>query len=105
MKPDPLVFALTVREIVSEIPEGKVLTYGDIASLAGFPAHSRHVGKVLADIGMDSDVPCHRVVNAQGRTAPHWRSQIALLRAEGIVPNRSGRINLSIYRWICDVPD
>lgn len=102
MKPNPSAFARTVREIVSEIPAGKVLTYGDVASLAGFPAHSRLVGKVLAGIGMDSNVPCHRVINAQGRTAPHWHSQTALLRAEGIIPNKSGRINLRRYRWNCE---
>lgn len=99
MKINILEFSESVRCIVSAIPRGKVSTYGDVAALAGSPAHARLVGKILAGFGMDSDVPCHRVVNAQGRTAPHWHSQIALLQSEGIHPEPSGRINLRRYRW------
>ncbi|MDE6056992.1 MAG: MGMT family protein [Muribaculaceae bacterium] len=84
MKLDTVEFARTVREIVAAIPPGKVATYGDVAALAGAPSHARLVGKILGCIGMDSDIPCHRVVNCQGRPAPHWISQAALLRDEGV---------------------
>lgn len=102
---DSILFAKDVREIVTAIPEGKVLTYGDVAALAGKPSNSRQVGKILGAIGMDSEVPCHRVVNFQGRTAPHWPTQTALLREEGVIFQPSGLVNLAICRWHPGLPD
>lgn len=99
MTVNSIKFAKKVAMIVAAIPPGKVATYGDIAALAGSPAHSRLVGKVLAHIGMNSDIPCHRVVNAQGRPAPHWHGQLALLIQEGIHPTPAGLVNLRTYRW------
>ena len=99
MKLDKIEFTHAVKDIVSEIPPGKVLTYGDVAALAGSPSHARLVGKLLGSIGMDSVIPCHRVVNAQGRPAPHWDAQADLLRAEGIIIGSSNRVKLSLYRW------
>ena len=104
MKVDTVDFALAVKQIVAAIPKGKVATYGDVADLAGAPAHSRLVGKILGSIGMDSPVPCHRVVNAVGRPAPHWISQSALLRSEGVTFRKNGNVDLSIHRWLPD-PD
>lgn len=92
-------FARDVVEIVTQIPAGRVLTYGDVAALAGYPSHARLVGRILANIGMESQVPCHRVVNCQGRTAPHWHSQRSLLEAEGIMFRSNGCIDLRIYRF------
>lgn len=98
-KIDSVEFALAVKEIVSAIPKGKVLTYGDVAALAGAPEQPRLVGKILGAIGMDSPVPCHRVVNAAGRPAPHWLSQTALLQSEGVTFKSNGNVNLSLNRW------
>ena len=99
MKLDTVEFARTVREIVAAIPPGKVATYGDVAALAGAPSHARLVGKILGCIGMDSDIPCHRVVNCQGRPAPHWISQAALLRDEGVEIGPTNHVNLRKHRW------
>lgn len=88
-----------VVAIVSAIPAGKVLTYGDVAALAGFPSNARQVGYILGAIGVGSDIPCHRVVNSQGRTAPHWHSQTALLREEGITFRPNGNVNMAQHRW------
>lgn len=99
MKPDPIEFARNVGEIVAQVPVGRVTTYGDVAALAGYPSYARLVGKVLGGIGMDSEIPCHRVVNARGCPAPHWHAQSALLRNEGIVISESNRIDLRKYRW------
>lgn len=103
MKPDPQEFIKAVKQIVAAIPRGKVSTYGDVAAIAGYPSHARLVGRVLGDIGTDSPIPCHRVVNAQGRPAPHWHSQAAMLRSEGIRLTTTTRVNLSIYRWRPDI--
>lgn len=99
MKVDSVEFAIAVKEIVAAIPVGKVATYGDVAALAGSPGHARLVGKILGVIGMASPIPCHRVVNAAGRPAPHWLSQTALLRNEGVGFKSNGNVDLSIHRW------
>ncbi len=104
MKVDSIEFALAVKEIVAAIPVGKVATYGDVAALAGAPSHARLVGKILGAVGMDSPVPCHRVVNAAGRPAPHWLSQTTLLRKEGVGFKANGNVDMTIYRWNPD-PD
>ncbi len=104
MKIDIVEFARAVKQIVAAIPEGKVATYGDVAALAGGPSHARLVGKILGAIGMDSPIPCHRVVNASGRPAPHWQSQPMLLRKEGVTIKPNGNVDLSLHRWNPD-PD
>ena len=53
------------RDIVRQIPPGKVATYGQIARLAGMPRCARTVGYAMADC-RDPSVPCHRVVGADG---------------------------------------
>ena len=73
-----------ILSAVSEIPEGKVATYGQIAALIGRERNARLVGKVLSVAGYYGDYPCHRVVNAAGRTAPHFFEQCALLEDEGV---------------------
>jgi methylated-DNA-protein-cysteine methyltransferase-like protein len=60
-------FKKAVYEIVAQIPEGCVMTYGDIAALAGHPYAARQVGG-LAHFG-PTDLPWHRVVNRRGECA------------------------------------
>lgn len=92
-------FVKEVEAVVKVIPAGKVLTYGDVASLAGQPSHARQVGRILGCFGFESNVPCHRVVNIKGRTAPHWPEQINLLKAEGVAFTKSNLVNMTLYRW------
>ena len=90
-------FAKEVAEVVRSIPKGKVLTYGDVAALAGRPSHARQVGQILGNIGMSSDVPCHRVVNSSGRTAPHWHAQQSLLESEGVEFCKTSHVNMRLH--------
>lgn len=99
MKMDRREFIKGVKDVVTAIPSGKVLTYGDVAALAGEPTQSRLVGRILGAMGFASEVPCHRVVNFQGRTAPHWQNQTALLRAEGVTFLPSGLVDMSTHHW------
>lgn len=73
-----------ILSVVSEIPCGKVATYGQIARLTGRDNHSRLVGKVLGIAEFYGDYPCHRVVNHRGRLVPGRDEQKHLLSAEGI---------------------
>ncbi|MDE6010815.1 MAG: MGMT family protein [Muribaculaceae bacterium] len=99
MNINTITFAREVREVVKAIPKGMVSTYGDVAALAGAPSHARLVGRILAGFGMDSDVPCHRVVNARGACAPHWHAQAALLRGEGVGFTQGGYVDMTLHRW------
>lgn len=95
----PADFADEVRDIVRQIPPGSVATYGDIARLAGAPRHARLVGRILAATPPQAQVPCHRVVNAAGRTAPGWAEQQELLEAEGVRFRTEGRADLARCGW------
>lgn len=95
-------FCAEVYEIVRSVPVGRVTTYGEIAALLGKPQCSRMVGKALKQVPMELDLPCHRVVNAQGRLVPGWEEQRELLLNEGVRFKKSGCVDLSVYRWKFD---
>jgi len=56
-----------VYKIVSNVPQGKVTTYGEIAKVLG-TRDARSVGWAL-HANSDPTIPCHRVVNKEGRVA------------------------------------
>jgi methylated-DNA-protein-cysteine methyltransferase related protein len=85
-----------VRGIVSAIPAGSVLAYGDVAARAGLPGRARLVGRILAEDG--ADLPWHRVLRADGTPTAHLAAeQLARLRAEGVLAE-DGRIPMRRYR-------
>ena len=92
-------FNKVVYDIVKEIPFGKVLTYGQIARLAGKPQCSRMVGQAMHNVPANECIPCHRVVNSTGRLAPGWLDQRKLLESEGVVFKKNGCIDIRSYRW------
>ena len=91
-----------IYEVVKTIPKGRVATYGQVAILAGNPRWARTVGFAL-HVNPDPDnIPCHRVVNREGRTAPGFAFggegvQRQLLEQEGILFESDGRIDLKRY--------
>lgn len=92
-------------EVARRIPRGRVATYGQIAALAGLPGRARQAGYAMAALPDESDVPWHRVVNARGEVSRRAggsafeKIQRALLEAEGIMFDASGRIALDRYGW------
>jgi len=94
---DSDTFRQEVIDIVRQIPRGRVLTYGLIARLAGYPLHARHVGKALHGVE-DKAIPCHRVVNSVGRTAPDWPEQRLLLKKKECISRRMATL---IYGTLC----
>ena len=93
-----------IYRVTKRIPRGRVATYGQVAELARLAGHARQVGYALHALDADSNVPWHRVVNAQGRislrnddVAAHIQAQ--LLENEGIEFDARGRIDLDRYRW------
>lgn len=93
------VFRNDVLNIVGQIPCGSVTTYGHIAALAGWPSHARMVGRTLRYTPGAEQLPCHRVVNAVGRTAPGWSRQRPLLEAEGVTFLPNGRVDMKRHLW------
>ena len=86
-----------IYSIVKAVPEGRVCTYGDIALILGDRRLSRAVGYALFSC-RDPEVPCHRVVDRNGRLAPAFTEQGCLLEKEGI-PVINGHIELEKYRY------
>ena len=91
-----------IYEVVKSIPEGKVATYGQVALLAGNPRWARVVGYALHVNPYPGIIPCHRVVNREGKVAPGFAFggegvQRQLLESEGIVFEPDGRIDLEKY--------
>ena len=91
-----------IYEVVKNIPKGKVATYGQVAFLAGNPRLARVVGYALHANPDPSTIPCHRVVNREGKVAEIFafgggEIQRQLLEAEGIVFEPNGRIDLGKY--------
>ena len=91
-----------IYEVVKSIPEGKVATYGQVALLAGNPRWARVVGYALHNNPDPSTIPCHRVVNREGKVAEIYAFgggavQRQLLEEEGIIFEPNGRIDLKKY--------
>jgi methylated-DNA-[protein]-cysteine S-methyltransferase len=59
-------FQLAVVETLRRVPRGEVVTYGELAALAGYPNAHRAAGTVCAQNRFPLVVPCHRVVAANG---------------------------------------
>ena len=91
-------FADRVRDVVRSLPPGDVVTYGEVAAMAGKPGAARGVGAVLA--GSDDrghGLPWWRVVNAAGRLVPgHEAEHARRLRGEGVdVDAEVGRVRFN----------
>lgn len=91
-----------VYSIVARIPYGKVTTYGQIARMLGNPRLSRVVGYALNT--SPGGLPCHRVVNREGRLARTFEhdgvnEQRLLLEEEGVMFTTDGRVVLEDYMW------
>lgn len=91
-----------VLQIVKLIPQGKVTTYGNIATLAGIPRGGRLVGGIMHYNG--SDLPWQRVVNRFGfistKCLDHPKAlQKSLLEEEGVEVSNDFMINLEKYGW------
>ncbi|GIW19633.1 MGMT family protein [Tepidiforma sp.] len=97
-------FYEAVYALVRRIPEGRVMTYGQVALELGAPAAARAVGYALAWLPQGTEVPWWRVVNAKGAISLRGRGEEAdlqrrLLEAEGVVFGPDGRMDLGRYRW------
>jgi methylated-DNA-protein-cysteine methyltransferase-like protein len=102
---EPRPFFRLVYRIVCGVPKGTVVTYGQVASLAGRPRAARAVGMALGALRgpLAATVPWHRVIGAGGRCTHVDRFSAAaqrdLLEREGVRFDRRGRVDLRRARW------
>ena len=96
-----------VYEFVKSIPPGKVATYGQIALHLGNRNFARVVGNILHSNPDPEHIPCHRVVNAQGRLSQAYafggiEAQRRLLESEGVVFKNDLAVDLSVSQMILE---
>lgn len=96
-------FYQQVYEFVRSVPVGKVVTYGQVAAAIGSPRAARQVGWALHVNPQPGIIPCHRVVNREGRLAAAFAfggedAQARLLQSEGVIV-KDGCVDLGVYLW------
>lgn len=80
-----MTFRERVLKIVTDIPKGKTMTYGEVAKLAGSPKAYSAVGSIMKS-NYDPNIPCHRVIKSDGTIGQYNRGRKQkkeLLRKEG----------------------
>jgi len=98
------LFTSAVKDLINQIPEGRVCTYGIIAACAGNPKAARQVARILHACSKKDGLPWHRVVNRNGKISlkpSHgYDVQRQLLEGEGIVFEPKEIINLEVFLWM-----
>jgi methylated-DNA-protein-cysteine methyltransferase-like protein len=94
-------FKNRVYRIVSQIPQGRVMTYGQIASLCGAAWAAWEVGQI-AHFGPEN-LPWQRVVNKNGFLANGYPggkvNHKIMLEAEGVIVNDNYQVNIKELLW------
>jgi methylated-DNA-protein-cysteine methyltransferase related protein len=93
--------------LIKQIPSGKVMTYGQIAGLAGSPRGARQVVRVLHSMSKKHNLPWHRVINSKGeigfKDEEMYVVQKLSLEAEGILVSSDGKLDLKVHLYEPDV--
>ena len=89
-----------IFQVVRLVPAGRVATYGQISQIVG--CSPRVVGNAMHSVSAEDDVPWQRVINSKGKISfpegtEGYDEQQAILKAEGIVFDKNGKINLIKY--------
>ena len=98
-------FKTSVYKLVSQIPKGRVATYGDIAAAAGRPRAARQVG-MIAHFG-PQNIPWHRVVSRYGGLARGYPgggkyAHREMLENDGVEVDEDFRVDIYNLRWSYD---
>ena len=90
--------------VLAQVPPGQVVSYGQLAELAGLGRAARWVGRTLSQLPVDTRLPWHRVLGAGGRISlpadsPGGREQRARLREEGVLLHND-RVDIRRHGWL-----
>ena len=95
-------FTKDVIKIIKLIPSGRVMTYGQIAAIAGNPWGARQVSRILHTMSKKYQLPWHRIINVKGEISLKGEgglNQIEKLFEEGIeVVNNKIDLNVYLYK-------
>lgn len=96
-------FTDRVYAIARTIPKGSVVTYKQLATLAGSPNASRAAGLCMKHNPDASTIPCHRVVASDGKLVGYAfgegvKTKKALLLKEGVA-FRGEKVDLAVSQW------
>lgn len=96
-------FTIKAIKIIQNIPTGKVMTYGQIAKLAGSPRGARQVVRILHSLSEKHQLPWHRVVNGKGEIGfkddLSFNLQRELLEKEEVYVSAKGILDLQEYLY------
>ncbi|WP_391574979.1 MGMT family protein [Cohnella sp.] len=97
-------FTKRVVDIIRSIPEGRVMTYGQVAECAGSRRAARQVVRILHSLSEKHGLPWHRVLNSKGEIAiqegeGRYMQQL-YLENEGVEIGLNGLIDLEQYRHV-----
>ncbi len=92
-----------VYDYLTQIPKGKVVTYGTVARHLGNPKWARAVGNILHENPDGVRYPCYKVVSAAGRLSGNYafggqEQQKNRLQQDGIAVTGQ-QVDLSKYLW------
>lgn len=94
-------FTMQVLDVIKSVPYGKVMTYGQVAAIAGNPRGARQVARILHSMSGNHQLPWHRIINSKGGislTGEAGFVQTQMLLDEGIVVQNK-RVDLKQYRY------
>ncbi len=95
-------FKEEVYKITRLIPKGKVVTYGQIAKMLGDKGAARAVGLALSQNTDPANVPCHRVVDVNGKLTGYAFGGVnkkkEILENEGVI-FKGDLVNLLFSKW------
>jgi len=109
VNPDSARQHAAIRRVIASIPAGRVSSYGEIATRAGLPGRARLVGRVLGEAPAELELPWHRVLRSDGRSAfapgsRGFREQVRRLAGEGVLV-RNARVDLAQHGWERNLDD
>ncbi len=93
------LFYEQVYDVVRQIPQGKVVSYGQIARAIGFARSAREVGRAMRYCS--ENLPCHRVVMADGSVqgGECAEKRRVKLKEEGVLFISEDRVDMKRHQW------
>lgn len=88
--------------IIKAVPSGRVVSYGQVAAMAGDPRAARQVVRILTTLSEKENLPWHRVINSSGRISlpgEGGAQQRSRLEAEGVEIDDTGAVDLNRCQW------
>jgi methylated-DNA-protein-cysteine methyltransferase related protein len=102
-------FTENVIKVIKNIPSGYVMSYGQIARVAGNPRSARQVVRILHAMSKKYDLPWHRVINSKGEIGIQdeelFFTQKSRLESEGVQFKGKKRVDIETYRCSPDCED